>query len=302
MEAPNSKLEPKAETPAEIPSHLRNSNPYTKKKGSNLLTDITTFLRQPSQFDTAEVFVPDTWDGWPNGNLDLDLTKQQFSATKDLVTHWACARRNVKGNREATSWEKGVRQRRDCLGIFQCTNPNCNVVVRPLTRTALERSMQLKNPCRLCGSDLDHLTCNAKAVVYFWKDGVHYTHHGHHEHKRLPRKLHLTATEEDIFRNTIAANPSTTPLSLVTGGLGNDSVSNISAILANTDRVQYERQKAKKKLNISAGDDFLASLESFQADHGQYIKVQQISGQRTIISLQSPRMKTLPLEDWTSLP
>ncbi len=280
-------------------NHPRKTNPYTKKQNKNLLSTLVDRIRG----DTNEVFDPKSWNGLPNGDFDLDLTYEQYHASKNLVTHWACSRRGdargLGGNRntDADHWKEGERQIRTCLGVVECIK--CPVAIRPMTRSAAQRSNQLTEPCNQCGSELEYIPCLAKATVYKWKGGVHYTHRGQHNHRDPPPK-HLTSEEEAKFEARVAENPHSTPLALVTGAPSKPSVSVISPLLINTDRVQFEQQKAKKKLKISASDDFFTSLEHFVTDYGSYLKM-KVDGLHTIFSLQTPRMRTLALEDWTNL-
>jgi hypothetical protein len=64
--------------------------------------------------------------------------------------------------------------------------------------------------------------------------------------------------------------------------------------------VQYERAKIKKKKKISASDDFMSDFQDFEEEYGHLIKEKSI-GAQPLISLQTPRMAALPLENYRDL-
>ncbi|PBK79270.1 hypothetical protein ARMGADRAFT_1040933 [Armillaria gallica] len=64
----------------------------------------------------------ETWDGWPDGDFDLDIDHTTFEATKKLLVHWSM---KVNGgdkihSANAETWQAGKRSNRLCLGHMEC--------------------------------------------------------------------------------------------------------------------------------------------------------------------------------------
>ncbi|KAJ7588346.1 hypothetical protein C8J56DRAFT_785676 [Mycena floridula] len=235
--------------------------PYTTVKKPSLVSRLLNGVS-----DIIHVFNPQAWDGWPDGDMEFDLTEAEYIASKQLVTHWACSSSGgQRGNKLADNWEHGKRQLRECLGYISCLNEACQHSIRPAVRNKEARRLQLVEPCPLCKSELQLHPCPARATIHTWKGGRHYQHRA---------------------------------LSLVVGAPGRESVAKISELLMNTDRVRKEQEKVRKKMNISASDDFMVDFAAFEEEYESVIK-QKSMGRIGMISLQSPFMAKLPLMDYT---
>ncbi|KAL0954447.1 hypothetical protein HGRIS_003423 [Hohenbuehelia grisea] len=96
-------------------------------------------IREPAAVRAGDAHPPYDWDGWPNGDFELDFTPEEVNATKNLMMHWACkasgARKDV-GSLTSETWIGGKKSTRKCLGIITCNNSACTVVVRPQTTHA----------------------------------------------------------------------------------------------------------------------------------------------------------------------
>jgi hypothetical protein len=251
--------------------------------------------------DTSE------WDGWPNGTIERDFTWKEFEDTNQLMSHWAAkgGGGDRRGDTSAGIWERGKRSTRDCLGIIQCENEDCDYAVRPLT-TRQRIIQQLEKGCEICGTSLIHQECGIRAVLWKWSGGVRYEQNGSHDHDRPPRILHLLKSEHQKFVELVEQHPKTGPRGLVVGvpGLGGpgQSTANISPALLNIDRVAKERQKVKKEHGSTNGDDFIASFAKFTTEHADFVLL-EIIGSVTVVALQSPFMASqLVREEKLDLP
>ncbi|KAJ7599764.1 hypothetical protein C8J56DRAFT_879547 [Mycena floridula] len=118
------------------------------------------------------------WDGWPNGELNFDLTQAEYNQTGKFSTHWACSSHGVGGSIETETWEKGQY---------------CAIIIRPkTTRAALK--LQLDKQCN-CGASLYHTACGLKGKV--------------------PKVLHLLPQEREEFQQLSSANPTLGAAALV---------------------------------------------------------------------------------------
>ena len=234
------------------------------------------------------------WNSWPNDTIKRDFTWKEFEATGQLLSHWAAkgGGGDQRGDVSAGMWERGKRSTRDCLGIIQCDNEDCDYAVRPFT-TRQRINQQLEKSCEICGMSLGHRECGVRAVLWKWLGGVHYEQNGSHDHERPPRILHLSKSERQTFVQLVEQHLKTGPQGLAVGVPGlagpGQSAAEISPALLNIDRVAKERQKVKKEHDSSNGDDFIASFAKFTTEHADFVLL-EIIGSITVIALQSPFM------------
>lgn len=251
---------------------------------------------KPARLENASVTLnTDPWDGWPDGEFEIDVTYDELPAFDDFKIHWAHRGRSERGgNEHADNWKKGKQYTRTCLGVIVCDNPNCRAAVRPGTSPE-KIYRQLQEPCSgdNCYSQVFHQKCNIQANTYKWSGGVHFCNSGVHTHDR-PHALHALKHEQERFTKVVKANPNTGPLGLIVGVPGIDgpgeSVADISPVYVNIDRVSKERRKIKQTTD-SGGDSFIAAFSKFDEDYPGFV-IFRVFGKVTVISVQSPFMQS----------
>lgn len=247
----------------------------------------------------------ENWDGWPDGDFDLDLDHSTFAATKNLISHWATTVSGGDKNRvkDASRWEDGKRPYRKCLGHITCINNDCQIILRPVTETS-SREKQLARRCQ-CGSRLHYHPCagNVRSILYNWQNGVYYRNNpqssstgGFHGHPRPTHEIHLTANAEAQFRELVNHHPKLKPLEAVVGlptlvGPHGKSTANIATPLANADRVAYETKKLKGS-RAQNGSNFLHQYKQFKQENPDFVIQEKFTGNGVIvISLQHEFMR-----------
>jgi hypothetical protein len=232
------------------------------------------------------------WNGWPDGDFELDLNWDEFKKTHSLQVHWAyrASGGDRKGDELAETWEGGKKGVRRCLGVIYCDSEDCKIIVRPQTR-AEGIGNQLLEKCK-CGAKLSHHDCGVVSVLWKYRHGVHYSNGGEHNHIRPTHVLHLLPDERARFDAIVATNPTVGPLGLLVGVPGlrgpGESVADISDVLLNADRIRKERQRVKKGESKGA-DGFLAEFAKFADKHPNFVIYSQI-GVVSVIVLQSSFM------------
>jgi hypothetical protein len=213
-------------------------------------------------------------------------------ATKNLRAHWSYkANGGYGGDEHASTWLKGKKTSRKCMGVMLCDNhPVCGIITRPQT-TARGMDSQLRKGCE-CGAVLIHQQCEVRSFLWQWSGGIYYNNGRNHEHKRPAHLLHLLPDEETRFRALVKSNPMSGPRALITGvptfdGPG-ESVADISDVLLNVDRVSKERLKVKHGAGES-GDNFLENFAKFEDEHPDFIVLSRL-GKYTVISTQTAFM------------
>ncbi|KAJ7116971.1 hypothetical protein C8R44DRAFT_627132, partial [Mycena epipterygia] len=205
------------------------------------------------------------WDGWPDGDFSRLFQLPFVQASDNLGVHWACTTLGgVGGSAQAAVWSEGKVTRRKCLGIIECGNNACMIIVRPQTRKAGIQK-QLLDPCS-CGGVLTHYPCDITSILHTFKDGVHYSNE----------------------------NPNAGPLKLLVGRPGLDgpgqSVADITPVLLNQERIKYERRKILQGSGgRGGGDNFLKEFAKFEKDYPDFIREAQF-GQISDIVMQTKFM------------
>ncbi|CAA7263522.1 unnamed protein product [Cyclocybe aegerita] len=113
--------------------------------------------------------------------------------------------------------------------------------------------------------------------------------------------LHLSGEEKNRFQDLVQAHPTVGPLGLIVGVPGingpGKSVTEISDIFWNADRVSKERSKIKQGADVG-GDGFIAAFKKLEEDHPEFV-VSSTFGIVTVVSLQTPFMRSLLVRDTT---
>ncbi|KAG1898981.1 uncharacterized protein F5891DRAFT_1040935 [Suillus fuscotomentosus] len=237
------------------------------------------------------------WDPWPDGDFERLLTWEEVLRTDNLSEHWACqpGGGDKRGSESALAWSQGKKTRRVCLGVITCDEPTCEVVTRPQTRRAGIMG-QLNASC-LCGSQLKHIDCGATSVLYSFKGGVYYIHKGIHHHPKQTHILHLSRDERTRFEQIVFENPAAGPAALIAGRNSitgtRESVSTISTVLLNQDRVKAELQALRGKSTRNFVDDFA----EFQKNHPGYVLYSQFEAV-TVVVVQTQFMVSQLVTDF----
>ncbi len=207
------------------------------------------------------------WDGWPDGTFECMFTYAEVEAMQGLQVHWVMRRHggDRKGDNFSKSVEGGKKSKWSCLGIIECDNPDCQIVIRPQTWPE-QIENQLKQLCT-CAASLHHLECGVFSILIRWSGGVKFSNHGQHAHQRPAHILHLSKDEKSRFKEIVTAHPTIGPLGLIVGVPGlhgpGESVADISDALLNAGRVGKERLKVKHGSDSGGGDSFISSFAKF---------------------------------------
>ncbi|KAJ7719113.1 hypothetical protein B0H16DRAFT_1336930, partial [Mycena metata] len=235
------------------------------------------------------------WDGWPDGDFSALFSIGFVEEHDNLQVHWATRPLGGRGgSSDAEVWQDGKLTRRQCQGVIECENTNCQVVTRPQTRPS-GLVKQLSAPCS-CGSQLVHYSCSVRSTLHTFVGGVYYYNGGTHNHSRPTVRLHMSKKEKGKFAEIVEEHPTTGPLKLLVGRPGAagpaKSVAHISPVLVNADRVKYERRQVLKGSGGYGGDNFLKEFAKFEEDNPDFIRTSQF-GQIAVIVMQTPFMASL---------
>ncbi|KAF9032059.1 hypothetical protein BJ165DRAFT_1358081 [Panaeolus papilionaceus] len=260
---------------------------------SSCINDNTTNSGTPVGSSTPD------WDGWPDGYFTRNFTQDEFNETGKLRTHWAMFVNggDRKGQTSSSTWEGGKKATRRCLGVIECDDPVCKVLIRPYTKG---HQQQLQEKCK-CGGTLELRSCNVVSVLHTWAGGVHYSNGGYHLHRRPTHILHLLPDQENRFQELVRSHPKSGPLQLVVGVPGlhgpGKSAADISRVFLNAARVSKERQKVTNEIGPSA-DGFIASFSRFEDEHPGFV-INSVIGKVTVISVQTEFMRSQLVKDST---
>lgn len=129
------------------------------------------------------------WDGWPDGFFEQDFSPEELEETSNLRVHWVCVGGgDRRGYEHAETWQLGKTSSRRCLGVIECDNPTCNIIIRPQTTTR-GINKQTAETCQ-CGAALFHRKCDVISYLWRWSDGrIHYLNGGYHTHRRPPTRV-----------------------------------------------------------------------------------------------------------------
>lgn len=236
------------------------------------------------------------WDGFPNGAVSRNFTYEELGGySSSILTHWATYTDggNRTGHVRASTWKKGMKSTRTCLGIIECLNPTCEIIIRPQTKPS-GREKQLAKPCE-CGGTLRWKRCGVKAHLYRWRDGIYFEQSGRHIHAKPPRVLHLSASELQDFEQMVLEHPELGPRGLQHGIQGMNgpcsNVKGISPALHNYDRVVYERKHVTAQHSPPSGDSFFDTAREFALDHPGFLVFSSF-GEINVASFQTSFMRS----------
>lgn len=262
--------------------------------------DTVASVVPPGLSSLADCIPLEGWNGWPDGNFRCFVTFKEYNETGHLKVNWACKGHggDKTGSTESATYERGKRSSRQCLGALICDNSDCDIIIRPHTRSdGIEN--QILTGCSNCGSSLTHVLCPNRSKIWVYLHGVYYDNGVPHTHPRLPHVLGLLPTERRKFEAIVTANPKAGPLQLITGlptihGPG-ESVADISNCLVNADRVNKEKQKIIRSSGMG-GDSFITAFSQFcQKNPG--LVIFSLFSEVTVISLQTQFMASQLIKD-----
>lgn len=276
---------------------LRGTPPVVPVPASPVVPNPAPTVGNPKPLEVKtqkSVGIDNRWDGWPDGEFEMDFTWPEVTATSNLRCHWAvlAGGGDRKGNEHAETWEGGKRATRSCLGIISCSNPVCSIIVRPNVKPD-RLDAQLRTPCH-CGAALQREKCEVRSTLWRWSGGVHYINGGYHVHRRPTHLLHILKDERRRFEDIVKGNPQAGPLQLVVGVQGIDgpgeSVADISPVFLNQHRVGKERLKVIKG-EVQDGDGLIAAFADFDKKRPGFV-IHSVFGAETVISVQTDFMRS----------
>ncbi|KAJ6468036.1 hypothetical protein C8R47DRAFT_1056060, partial [Mycena vitilis] len=181
---------------------------------------------------------------------------------------------------------------------MKCTSPKCQIITRPQTKIGKRRE-QLQAGCP-CGSPLQHHTCDVRIEYWIYRGGAHFRHSDYHHHERVPA-VHLTIRERSRFKSVVSEHPRIGPAQLLAGRPAIDgpgpSVADISPVLLNPRRIQYERSKIFNPENKVRDQRLLPKLERFKQRHPNWTVGLHWMDKVHVIVLQSPWQRRIGLKD-----
>ncbi|KAJ7898235.1 hypothetical protein B0H14DRAFT_2332254 [Mycena olivaceomarginata] len=207
------------------------------------------------------------WDGWTDGDFATIYPMHFVHHTRNPQVHWASTTLGGRegGSADANTWQLGKMTRRQCQGVIKCDNEDCMIIVHPQSRPSGIKG-QLSKQCA-CGADLHHQACKVISILHTFSSGVHYQNGG-----------------------IVNEHPKTGPLRLVVG----HSVSAISPVLTNAERVKYERKNILKASG-SYGKYFVEEYAKFETSHRDFIRTSQFGAVSAVV-MQTPFMSACLLK------
>jgi hypothetical protein len=235
------------------------------------------------------------WTFFPDGFFERTFTFNCYKLHKNLRVHWPTQTLGTKrnpGSQDATDPKAGKLTERKCLGTMKCDT--CRALTRPQTTPQMRRK-QLAAGC-YCGGELRLVPCEGHVVskIYTFRHGVHYVNGGFHLHEKPTHLIALDAEEDRALEERVKENPKAGPSQLL---FGDRSVTKISPLLFNKDRLAYERTRILKPTRVFKDNHFLEQIAAFEHRHPNFAPRVYIEGKVTVIVLQSPFMRRMLLKD-----
>ncbi|KAJ6543120.1 hypothetical protein B0H19DRAFT_1239236 [Mycena capillaripes] len=125
-----------------------------------------------------------SWDFWPDGKFQFDVSPQQLVETNKLASNWVSETVRSRGSSRALTWKKGHELRRKCLGVIECHSKGCRMQLAPALR-AIDRYTQLRQTCPICVETLTLRPCGIESFLFRFRDGAVFIHNGTHNHSEF---------------------------------------------------------------------------------------------------------------------
>ncbi|KAF7310175.1 hypothetical protein MIND_00391100 [Mycena indigotica] len=233
------------------------------------------------------------WNPRPDGQFTRKVSRAWYERHKfTLHGAWEGQGRkpaDIPGSRRAEKPEDGWHSVRKCLGVMKCVSNTCGVIIRPQTKQH-GRDRQLSRGCSVCHGKIIEHKCRVKCESWVYRTGAIFKHHGIHHHDNAPA-IHLSQREDRNFQQIVHEHPRMGPVKLLTGRPGingpGDSVANISPVLDNPGRIQYERRKLIKPAIRLNSKYFLPALEKLRQENPEWTISYEGSNGVQLVILQS---------------
>ncbi|THU82918.1 hypothetical protein K435DRAFT_871843 [Dendrothele bispora CBS 962.96] len=235
------------------------------------------------QFTTVDLLEGGYWNGWPSGPFGIDLDHATYLKHGTLNVQWAT--RNCKGSNgkkghagsvNSATIAGGKESYRKCLGVFRCTNDQCQLVTRPKTDSKALAAQCIHGHCG-CSSKapLSYFECPTRSYLIEWgqqgddiaTQKYRYINGKPHNHSRLPQVLHFTAKENEDVSNLVGSNLDKTPIEMYEGGENLDGPTPAAPDLAqaaiNRDSWRYHVQKLKNSAKAENGTWFISKFHDW---------------------------------------
>ena len=247
---------------------------------------------------------------WPNGNTDFEVPKLQMSmAGQGIAFHfgWSFCCTNTKVIKGAFT-----RRYLHCLGVFKCSNHQCQFVARPLQPKKKTKGAVPLPPKHVCpmhpNQSLEFVQCKCTMSLDLHEDHTMARHTGLHDHPRPP----LTKPSPEAIRELEAAvltNPSAGPAKLRMGVPGRKAMPDVSDAFVNQDRLAHHRRKILQGTDRPGHSHGIrpstAALFDFAKDLGHmkspFFKDVCMDPQCMSITMQTPSMEKALAENTSGL-
>ena len=245
------------------------------------------------------------WNGYPQGKFVVSLSWREFRSLNDLKVDWAYNSCGVKqgkrGSLDAADPSLGKRSTRSCLGVLQCDNRDCQLLIRPKSKGTQRREQEGELcECNEQDGETGNLLTDYRLVLFpcpnvttivKWKDGVVYQNGVSHNHQPFEHKKRLSPREHQQTEELIKANPTATPAALRSGNtVTGESLLNICPGQFNTEDVVRNEVKKIRGPKSSSADDFVAQFAAFQQEYPDFVIAATFLNGITVISCQTDWM------------
>ena len=253
------------------------------------------------------------WPVWPSGPFALDISHQDFEETRKLQVLWATQSSSVnggKGSFESPTTFGGKVSCRKCLGVLQCTEDSCPVVLRPVTGGPAKIEAQLACKCQ-CGADLKHIECASRSTIIQWGqigDDIstrkyRYINGAKHNHSRFPNPARTTTAEDKRFQAAYKVRPKATATQMMVGAPTIDGFTpgapEHGLKFSNPAYTGYRLRREKQKSGNGPTSAFghFARLKEWKQQHPTVLCEDYTDHQITCISIQTEWMRSQSLGD-----
>jgi hypothetical protein len=224
---------------------------------SETKTGMQTVVPNPSN--------PDENNEWIDGDVRL-VYKYPYNAEYIFHVGWATY---VQRGRPKQDGSRRIVKK--CYGCFECPEPGCNYVIRPVQPSGKGSSKsEAKLPKKRTGLCLEHNVicplrqCDCRIIYHEYRfqnpdlNKLIIEHVGYHQHKRpYPKKPNKKS--EARFQESVKAAPGMKPKDILEGGPTRPPSAQIHEAYQHLGRVGYHKRKALKGTILSGDFGILAN-------------------------------------------